>query len=490
MIHPRTVHRHSMLFALLALSTSSSSFLCQSFQLDSVAFVVSSSTSKRSTATLLHAKTEENKDARPKPPKSLASRLGELLDLITKEEQEGKGIKKQAEEDDMKSLRLQANDLDEFKKDGKNEFGPLFSFVVDEKQKQQAEQEASSAIEANVEEAVAVASPASTELTQAPAPASPGTTEELPSFIGRTVLDGQYTVAEKFRIGSMKCEIFVAHHTDDKDKQRPVAIKLTNGYPDHINIEYKVYSDIFNRLGKDVASKYFIKTYDWIPESPETDSRCGFLMDCGYENLRSFMFRNGSFPNKKLLKNAMQHVISIVAALHRENLVWTEVKAENFIVMFPTDGSKNEDRLKGIDHTNIHTMIKGADLESMCGHQDTVRVYSAEVYPPEFPVDDLYNGPCPKIPLEYSFDLWGLGMVLFEMVTGQPLLTLQKTYDVEYIKTRLRDPQNLVDEVHKKLDELTDVDEGAKNIVKQCLIVDPTRRASCEDLLKDAYFRS
>ena len=134
-------------------------------------------------------------------------------------------------------------------------------------------------------------------------------------------------------------------------------------------------------------------------------------------------------------------------------------------------------------------MIKGADLESMCGHKDNVRVYSAEVYPPEFPTEELYNGPPPKIPLEYSFDVWGLGMVLFEMVTGEPLLTLQKTYDVEYIRSRLRNPQELVDEVHAKLDAMKDIDDGAKELVKRCLIVDPKQRCSCEDLLNDDYFQ-
>eukprot|EP00957_Ditylum_brightwellii_P172514 13134194-Ditylum_brightwellii.AAC.1 len=115
--------------------------------------------------------------------------------------------------------------------------------------------------------------------------------------------------------------------------------------------------------------------------------KAGFVMECGLENLRGYIWRHGSYTGEKLRK-AMETIIRIVHAMHKHDVVWTELKAENFIVF---DGD----------------IIKGADLESIAAHGETLRIYTAEAYPPDFPADDLYER-LPQQPLEYSYDIWGL----------------------------------------------------------------------------------
>jgi calcium-dependent protein kinase len=88
--------------------------------------------------------------------------------------------------------------------------------------------------------------------------------------------------------------------------------------------------------------------------------------------------------------------------------------------------------------------------------------------------------------VDYSFDVWGLGLTLFEIAVGEPLFTLQRTYDVEYIKERLKYPDGIIAEANKKMWK---VESGARSIIRQCLVVDPERRGSCEEMLQHAYFQ-
>eukprot|EP00957_Ditylum_brightwellii_P100746 7678749-Ditylum_brightwellii.AAC.1 len=60
-----------------------------------------------------------------------------------------------------------------------------------------------------------------------------------------------------------------------------------------------------------------------------------------------------------------------------------------------------------------------------------------------------------------------------------------QTYDIEYIKGRLKDPDGVINRVHSKL---WNMDAGARGVITHCLVVDPENRCKCEELLKDRYF--
>ena len=307
--------------------------------------------------------------------------------------------------------------------------------------------------------------------TQAPTEYQEESTSIQPSddlrrdkLIGQVVLS-KFRITEKLRIGSTKSELFKCYHIGDDDKRFPLVMKLSQN-TNQIHLEHRIFLDLFSRL-ESADLNLFVRVYDLV----EIDQKSGFIMDCGIENLRGYLWRYGPLKGESLRK-AMKTVIGIVNALHQLGTVWTEVKAENLIV-FDSD----------IDGS---ITIKAVDLESVAAKGEYLRAYTAETYPPEFPAESLYNS-IPQIPLDYKFDVWGLGLVLFEIAVGEPLFTLQKTYDVEYIKERLRDSAGIVEEATLKLRNVG-VDPGARNVIEQCLVVDPTKRTSCERLLKNDYF--
>lgn len=285
------------------------------------------------------------------------------------------------------------------------------------------------------------------------------------SLVGQTVLS-KFIVTEQIRVGSTKSELFKCFHIfDQQNQQYPLAIKLSEN-KEQMELEHRIHLDLAQRLLPE-QTELFVKVYDWIPPSPQTSDRAGFVMECGLENLRGYIWRHGPYRGDKL-KEAMRTVIRIVDTLHQLGTIWTEVKAENLLV-FPITGQ-----------------IKAIDLESVAAHGECLRCYTAETYPPEFPPDSLYQA-LPQIPLNFSFDSWGLGLVLLEMTIGEPLFTLQRTYDVDYIKDRLKHPEGIIDEALQKMQH---VEEEAKRIILKCLVVDPTKRSSSDELLKDYYFQT
>jgi len=290
-----------------------------------------------------------------------------------------------------------------------------------------------------------------------------GSTTTSPSLIGKILLS-KYLITEQLRVGTTKSELFKCYNTSDHAKKYPLVIKFSRN-TEQIKLEYRIFCDLFTRMSND-KQHLFARVYDFVDASPMTDGRTGFVMECGIENLRGYIWREGAYTGETL-RNIMRAAIRTVHTLHGLGNIWTEVKCENLIVF----GSGE--------------IIKAIDLESVIGHNDILRAYTAETYPPEFPADMLYRG-IPQIPLEYSFDVYGLGLVLFEIATGEPLYTLQKTYDVDYIRERLKSPQGIVDEANLKLQN---VDPGARRIIQNCLVVDPQKRSTCDELLKDVYFK-
>ena len=226
----------------------------------------------------------------------------------------------------------------------------------------------------------------------------------------------------------------------------------------------------------------FVKVYDAIPPSPLTQQRAGLIMEKGLDNLR-FQIRNkGAYRGEKL-RQAMQTVIYIVHVLHSHGLVWTELKAENFVMTNTTSSENPADPDSSSSNGMFFFGIKGIDLESVISSSDWLRVYTAEACPPEFPVDELYKS-LPKMRVDPSFDMWGLGLVLYEMATGKPFYAAGLT-NLEYITHQLRYPEAALARANQKL---LSVPAQPRSIIQRCMSLNPADRPSCLELLQDPYF--
>jgi hypothetical protein len=211
------------------------------------------------------------------------------------------------------------------------------------------------------------------------------------------VLKDIYIVERHIPVASEKCELYEAFRVDDAMRENPMIVKLSDTLSD-INAEYEVYTTVASQLCHE-EQDLFVEIYDKIEQTHLTRGKSALIMEKGEDNLRFHLQRHGRFQGDEL-RVAMERVIRTVQALHNKGMIWTEIKAENFII-------KQDESIKGID------------LESVIYHNNFLQMYSAESVPPEFPIDDL-NLRVPKIQPDYSFDIWGLGILLFEMATGKP----------------------------------------------------------------------
>lgn len=301
-----------------------------------------------------------------------------------------------------------------------------------------------------------------------PAPASPNNAQAARLARAKYNLNGQvignaYLLSGKpLRSTSGKSTIWTAYLMDGEGmpKGNPLIIKVSSNI-----IAIQREADNYKRVTSGLTKGQFVKCYDFyaIPPGPKKPAveQCALVMDKGDADLKAYLNKNGPLTGRQLREAAVA-AIQCLRAVHSANLVWTDLKTENFVVLTTS---------------NNGIAFRGIDLESAMPVLDNPVDYSPEACPPEF-ADALLEGMGPYFILEYSYDIWSLGMMLFELSTGRPVFD---GINPDKVTKMLKSPDYQVD--------VTAVpDDKLRELVKSCLQTDPRRRPSLTQILLHPYF--
>jgi serine/threonine protein kinase len=122
--------------------------------------------------------------------------------------------------------------------------------------------------------------------------------------------------------------------------------------------------------------------------------------------------------------------------------------------------------------------FKGIDLESAMPVKDNPVDYSPEGTPPEF-ARAFLSGEGPYFVLQYNYDIWSIGMLLFEMSTGKGYFDGKTPLQITRL---LRDGP--------AIDVSAIPDEKLRDLVAKCLQLDPRKRPSVLQVTLHPYFLS
>lgn len=281
------------------------------------------------------------------------------------------------------------------------------------------------------------------------------------SLTGETVGDDsrQYLLAGKpVKSTSGKSQIYKGYRADSDGLPvgDALTIKVSNNW-EAIEREAENYARItksgFTR-GK------FVTLIDYFETASTTSKRLSkasvIIIERGVMDLKRYVALNGQL-NGRDLRSAAAAAAQCLQAVHGSGLVWTDMKTENFIV---TEAGE----------------VKGIDLESAMPVKDNPVDYSPEATPPEF-ARAFLAGDGPYFMLQYNYDVWSFGMMLYELATGRGYFDGMNPMQIT--KALRAGPEINVDKVE---------DSSLRDLIKKCLALDPTKRPSILQILLHPYF--
>uniref|UniRef100_A0A7S2MX87 Protein kinase domain-containing protein n=1 Tax=Helicotheca tamesis TaxID=374047 RepID=A0A7S2MX87_9STRA len=305
----------------------------------------------------------------------------------------------------------------------------------------------------------------------APAPSPPSLEKRLRearkkyNLSGQSVGFGKYLLAGRpKRSTSGKSQIWTAYRADEEGLPTgdPVTVKLSANI-DAIERE----SANYNLVTSGLFAGRFVNKIEFLPEAGDMKGRmanlCALIIENGDLDLKAYMMsRKQKGLTGRDMRDAAAAAAQCVQAMHSSNMVWTDLKTENFVVQQQNGASLS---------------VKGIDLESARKMKGNPVDYSPEACPPEF-ANAFIAGDGPSFVLEPSYDMWSLGMMLYELSVGKPYFDGKSP--IQITKT-LRYEGFEADVSAVKDDKLRD-------LIGQCLKFNPKERPSITAFLLHPYF--
>lgn len=267
---------------------------------------------------------------------------------------------------------------------------------------------------------------------------------QKPSLLSDGSRIGNYQIVKTLGEGSFG-KVKLAYHITTGQK---VALKI-------INKKLLAKSDMKGRVEREISylrllrHPHIIKLYDVISSPNE------IIMVIEYANdeLFDYIVKREKMSESEA-RRFFQQIISAVDYCHRHKIVHRDLKPENLLL----DDQLN---VKIADFGLSNIMTDGNFLKTSCGSPN----YAA----PEVISGKLYAGP--------EVDVWSCGVILYVM------LCRRLPFDDDSIPVLFKNISNGIYTLPKFLSE------GAANLIKRMLIVNPLNRITIQEIMRDEWFK-
>mmetsp|Transcript_17817 Transcript_17817/g.25075 ORF Transcript_17817/g.25075 Transcript_17817/m.25075 type:complete len:487 (-) Transcript_17817:116-1576(-) len=282
------------------------------------------------------------------------------------------------------------------------------------------------------------------------------------SLTGETIAGGKYLVSGRSkRSTSGKSDIYTAYRADSDGLPMGQALTIKVS-PNRVALkrETKNYKTITSGLTRGM----FVNLVEFIEDAgpgKRFAGQCAVVIEKGEKDLRELLVGRKQGLKGKELRDAAAAAAQCLEAVHKSNLVWTDLKAENFVVQEEAG----------------NLVFKGIDLESAMPSRNNPVDYSPEACPPEFAKAYL-AGEGLEFVLSDRYDIWSFGVLLYELSTG-------KAYFGK------KSPSQITQTVRSagfEIDVGPVQDEKLKDLITQCCQIEPKKRPSITQILFHPYF--
>jgi len=293
---------------------------------------------------------------------------------------------------------------------------------------------------------------------------------------GKTIGYGKYfLVGEPKESTSGKSQIWTAYRSSDPLSSspepigRPLVAKISFNKESlaRENINYKKATSGF-------FQGQFVDKIDYLPRAgPDFTAMSALVIEQGAMDLKDGLARLGEGVGMegRAMRDAAMSAAQCIQAMHASGMVWTDLKAENFVVVFGQDDNGSDEESEGLP------VVKAIDLESACPHKKNPIDFSPEACPPEF-AKEFVKGDGEFFILDYNYDVWSFGMMMYELSTGYSYFEGCTPSQI----TRLLNQDDF------EVDVSAIKDKMLRDLVRACLNTKPQKRPSINQILMNPYF--
>lgn len=285
---------------------------------------------------------------------------------------------------------------------------------------------------------------------------------------GKTVGGDRYLLAGRpLRSTSGKSQIWDAYRADSDGNPVTTGMKLkVKVTPNKVALTRE--DGNYQRVTQGMFTGKFVSKIEFLLDANAkgiSSQSSALVLESGVKDLKALLVkREGRGLSSRAMRDAASAAGQCIQAMHSSSMVWTDLKVENFVLTVDSDG---EDGLEG---------VKGIDLESAMPFGGNPVDYSPEACPPEF-ATAFIKGDAPDFVLDPSYDMWSVGMMLYELSTGRAYF--EGKTPVTITKTLASGFNADVKKVDNAL---------LRDLIQQCLNSDPKKRPNITQYLFHPFF--